>query len=392
MAKIINIKGEIIPNDNKWIYDWLGYDSTCPRDVISVLDATKGEEDIIIKMNSGGGSVTVAHEIYTEIVEYIANYNANIEIHVVSLSGSAASEILMACKSKISPVGLVMLHNCATRAQGDYREMDSACQMLQVVNQSIRNAYKAKTGLSDEELKEIMDKTTWMSAEEAVAKGFVDEIMFVEDNDEKGEVTDLIKSSQIAFYNSVSHLKPETINKLRNVLISEKNINTENNKPDGVIETNNQVQQASILNKDNPKNEGGKQMSLQELLKEHPELANEIEQLKVTAKAEGKEEGVKEERTRLQAIDNIANSIPKELVDKAKYSEVMNASELALKVISDSAAAGKEYFTNAITDSAESGANDVTATPSDPADPEDKDEALMNVAVQAANSKRKAVK
>ncbi|HAB60549.1 MAG TPA: hypothetical protein DCE48_07575, partial [Lachnospiraceae bacterium] len=173
MPRVINVKGDIIPNDNKWLYDWFGWDSTCPNDVINVLNEVKGTEDIVIKIASGGGSVFAAHDIYTEL----ATYNGNIEAHVTSMAGSAASEILMAVKSKISPVASVMIHNCSTSASGDYREMDTASNKLKTINQSIRNAYKAKTGLSDEELSQYMDDTTWLGAEQAVELGFCDEIM-----------------------------------------------------------------------------------------------------------------------------------------------------------------------------------------------------------------------
>lgn len=378
MAKTIYIKGDIISNDSKWIYDYFGWDSTAPSDIIQVLNEVNGSEDIIIEMNSGGGSVMAAHEIYTAIV----NYQGNIEIHVVAIAGSAASEILMACKNKISPVGVVMIHNSSSFASGDYREMDNTSQMLQTVNKSIRNAYKNKTGLTDDELKELMDNTTWMSAEEAVEKGFVDEIMFNDSQNADG-LTNTARPNQIAFYNSVGQFSQNTIEKLRNALIlSNQMPNGKNNEPDNQL-INIADGQANILNKNNP--EGGKTMTLEELMKEHPELENEINEIKVTAKAEG----VSEERSRLQAIDNIANTIPKELVNKAKYEEVMNASDLALKFVTDSKAISDKYMEKAIEDSKDSNVENVISTPSDV--DEDADEALMNIAVKAANSKRKVV-
>jgi len=373
MPRIVNIKGDIISNDYKWIYDYFGWDSTCPKDVITVLNEVNGEDDIIIEMNSPGGSVFAAHEIYTAIVAY----QGNIEINVVSMAGSAASEILTACKSKISPVGAVMIHNCSSYASGDYRDMDSASNMLKTVNQSIRNAYKKKTGLSDDELKELMDNTTWMSAEEA------------DSQNQDPDINNNIKNKQFAIYNSIGHISPDIIDKLRDALIlaGVKNPNVKNNKPEEqlVNENSQTISQACNLNKEN--NRGGNNMTLEELLKEHPELNNEIEQLKVTSKADG----ATEERKRLEGIDNIANTIPTELVNKAKYIEVMNASDLALKFIQDSAAAGKNYLKNAIKDSNDSNVNDVTTTPSDPLSEEDEDEKLVNIAAEAANSKRKAV-
>ena len=51
--KKINVKGPIISNDDKWIYDMLEMDSTAPKDVIDALpdDGSTVEVDI----NSGGG-------------------------------------------------------------------------------------------------------------------------------------------------------------------------------------------------------------------------------------------------------------------------------------------------------------------------------------------------
>lgn len=385
MSKIIGIKGDIIPNNQKFIYDWMQWDSTSPNDIISVLNEVNGTEDIIIEMNSGGGNVITAHEIYSAI----AGYKGNIEIHVMGLAGSAASEILTACKSKISPVGLVMIHNCMTNASGDYREMDSTSQMLQEVNQSIRNAYKAKTGLADEQLIELMNNTTWMSAQKAIDIGIVDELLVFDSQNSDALNEDGTIQPALALYNAGGIVSPDIVNKLGTIIIEEKSksLLNGNNGPLSPSE-HDEIKEDLILNKDI--HEGGTKMNLQELIKEHPELENEISQLKITAREEGKAEGVAAERSRLQAIDNIAKSIPEDLVNQAKYSEVMNASDLALKVIENTAQAGATYFKAAVQDNADSGVNDVTTDPSDTS-AEDEEEALMNVAIKAANSKRKAV-
>lgn len=40
----IDIKGVIIPNDEKWIYDWFEMDGTAPKDVIPLIDKARGEK------------------------------------------------------------------------------------------------------------------------------------------------------------------------------------------------------------------------------------------------------------------------------------------------------------------------------------------------------------
>ena len=63
--KKISVKGAIISNDDKWIYNWLEYDGTCPNDVKQILDAAGPDEPIEVLINSGGGDVFAGQEIYT---------------------------------------------------------------------------------------------------------------------------------------------------------------------------------------------------------------------------------------------------------------------------------------------------------------------------------------
>ena len=87
----INVNGDIISNDDKWIYDWLEWDSTCPNDIKNAL-ATKSEnEKLTVLVNSGGGSVMAGQEIYS-----LLSGRSDVEIKVQSLAGSAASVIAMA--------------------------------------------------------------------------------------------------------------------------------------------------------------------------------------------------------------------------------------------------------------------------------------------------------
>ena len=71
-----------------------------------------------------------------------------------------------------------MIHNVSSYAGGDHNVMERQAQTLRTADQSIANAYKAKTGLSDNELLDLMDKETWLSAEQAIKLKFVDGIMF----------------------------------------------------------------------------------------------------------------------------------------------------------------------------------------------------------------------
>lgn len=171
--KQFNISGDIISNDDKWIYDWLEWEYSCPKNVAEALNSANGD-DIEVTINSGGGNVIAGSEIYTQLRSYKGNVNINIVY-----AASAASVIAMAGKSKITPTGLFMIHNVSSSGpSGDYRAMDHQSEVLRTANKAVANAYKEKTGLSDKELQKMMDHETWLSAEDAVKRGFVDEVMF----------------------------------------------------------------------------------------------------------------------------------------------------------------------------------------------------------------------
>lgn len=200
----INIKGTIVSNEDKWIYDWFGIESVSPKDVSKALNDANGQ-DIEVEINSGGGDIFAGSEIYTAI----RSYKGNVQINIVGLAASAASVISMAGKSKITPTGMFMIHNVSSGAQGDYRDMEHSAEILKTANQSIANAYKEKTGLTNDELLALMDKETWMSAEDAVKNKFVDGIMF------NNQITN---QKKLAFYNSTQVIPPTTIEKIRNTI------------------------------------------------------------------------------------------------------------------------------------------------------------------------------
>lgn len=201
----INVKGPIIDNDDQWIYDWFGIDATSPKKVQDQLSNFKNNEDLEVEINSGGGSVFAGSEIYT----ILKDYKGNVTVKIVGLAASAASVIAMAGdKVLISPTGQLMIHNASGCFGGDYRDMEKGAEILKNVNATISNAYKIKTGLSSEELLEMMNKETWLTPQKALDNKFVDEIMF----------TDGVKL--VASINN-GMLPREVINKMRDKLKNE---------------------------------------------------------------------------------------------------------------------------------------------------------------------------
>lgn len=199
MAKRIDVKGQIIESGNEWVYDWLGLESTSPKKIIKALQEAGGE-DVEIYINSPGGSVFAGSEIYTEL----RNYSGRKVIKITGIAASAASVIAQAGECEISPTGMFMIHNVKTSASGDYRDMDNTGDALRAANQSIMNAYIDKTGMDAEILQDLMDRETYLSAQQAVDHGFVDKIMF--------------SDNAIPMQNAFGGIPPETIAKLRNMI------------------------------------------------------------------------------------------------------------------------------------------------------------------------------
>lgn len=168
---VININGAIINSEDKWIYDWFGMPATSPQDIEKAILSANGEP-LEVYINSGGGSVFAGSEIYSRL----RNYTGNVNIHITGLAASAASVIACAAQSDISPTGMIMIHNVSSSASGDYNIMDKTSEMLKLCNEAVCNAYVTKTGMEKKYLLELMNKETWLTAEQAIEMKFVDGI------------------------------------------------------------------------------------------------------------------------------------------------------------------------------------------------------------------------
>ena len=168
----IQIKGTIIPNDDKSMYDWFDIESTCPNDVAKALEQADGE-DVDIYINSGGGEIFAATEIYSAVQKY----KGNVKLHVTGQAASAASIIMCAGECDISATSMVMIHNVSSMAQGNYRDFKHESETLRKADKAMCQAYVNKTGKSEDEILPLMDKETWFTAQEAVEIGLCDRVV-----------------------------------------------------------------------------------------------------------------------------------------------------------------------------------------------------------------------
>lgn len=137
-------------------------------------ELANGRGDITVWINSPGGDVFAAAQIYNMLMEY----KGDVTVKVDALAASAASVIAMAGTTvQMSPVAMMMIHNPMTIAIGDSEEMKKAVAMLDEVKESIMNAYEIKTGLNRTKISHLMDAESWFNARKAVELGFADEVL-----------------------------------------------------------------------------------------------------------------------------------------------------------------------------------------------------------------------
>ncbi|WP_159583988.1 head maturation protease, ClpP-related [Streptococcus halichoeri] len=176
MPKRINLKGPLISNNSQEVYDYYGMEAASAKSIIEQFP--EDNNDIVLEVNSNGGLVTVGSEIYTAL----RNYKGKVTAEITGMAASAASVAVMgADKVVMSPTAQMMVHkalfNCVS---GNSDDLDKASNALKSSDKAIVNAYVAKTGLSEDEIMDLMRNETFMSAQDAVEKGFADEVMSFE--------------------------------------------------------------------------------------------------------------------------------------------------------------------------------------------------------------------
>lgn len=168
----LNIKGTIVSDEDKPIYDYCGIAATSPSDISNAFETLPDGEKMDIYINSGGGDMVAATEIYTSIREH----KDNVTIHVSGMAASAATIIMCAAESEISPTAMVMIHNVSSAAYGNHKDFEHQSDVLRTADKAVCQAYTEKTGKTEEEFLQLMDSEKWFTAKEAVEIGLCDRI------------------------------------------------------------------------------------------------------------------------------------------------------------------------------------------------------------------------
>lgn len=142
----------------------------------NALKDAENVQQINIYINSLGGSVKEAAGIYN----LLKRHNADVTVYIDGFAASAASVIAMAGNKLIMPKNTcMMIHNPLYKhATGNAKELRKMADDLDVIGNIAKQAYLEKAGekLSEENLDELLDAESYLTAEECVNLGLADDI------------------------------------------------------------------------------------------------------------------------------------------------------------------------------------------------------------------------
>ena len=289
------------------------------------LDKLKDKDNITVHINSVGGDFYAGLAIYNRL----RNLKANITTINDSLAASAGSIILQAGNiRKVRAASNTMVHSVFGLAYGYYnvKDLEGLIKQLEAGNKAAIVAYAEAGGQDPEQIKKYMDEETWFTGQEAVDAGFADEVIEPETKLE------------------MSMAKNRSFMEVNGLRISARWL--PNTLPNGI-----NILEETALNKNYGGNDPmSKNIStVEELRAAYPELTAQLE---TAVRNEAMAQGVKNERTRLQAIEDIRNGIGNaELIRNAMFGdEPMTAEQLAFQAIKANAVQGNSVLNNLKTD------------------------------------------
>lgn len=347
----ITMYGEIVikrPTD--WWGDPVDGDFIIASEFLADFERAAGARSITLRMNSVGGSLYAALPIYNRI----SDIRDKVTCIVDGVAMSAASLIMCACGTvKVRPACLVMLHKCWLLMFGGYNadELRAEADGCDAWDKAAIAGYKRKCGLPDEDILRMMSLTTYLTGQEAIDKGFADELL-------DGEPAQIAASAdgKMLFVNGRTFTMPAGLQ-----------------APDIIPTITSPAAEAEevldIASSQTDSKKGGSIMAktLEELRTENPELAAQVESEVRAAAAQDTsalDEARAAERKRLADIDAIACLYDDETVKSAKYGEnTCTAQEMAFRAAQKAAQQGTAFMAAASADYQASGAAGVGAAP-----------------------------
>lgn len=134
-------------------------------------------DTIIVNINSPGGDVSHGISIH----DLLAQSKAKVITDLRGMSASAATLIWQAGNTRrMSDNALPLIHNASTFAWGNKFDIKQMADDLEKIDERILNIYLKRAKTDESKLKKLFDENNghgrWMSPEEALEYGLVDEV------------------------------------------------------------------------------------------------------------------------------------------------------------------------------------------------------------------------
>lgn len=153
------------------IFDEIGVWGVTVKDFAASLAAVPQDRDILLRINSPGGSVFDGFAIFDLLK------SRNVTARVVGVAASMATVIMLAARRiEAAENAVLMIHNPVGLSFGDAEQMRSDADLIDKLKGRLVAVYAKKTGKSEKDVSEAMDKTTWFTAQEAKDWGLVDAV------------------------------------------------------------------------------------------------------------------------------------------------------------------------------------------------------------------------
>lgn len=154
----------------------------------TLASAITDRGDVVINVNSGGGSYYSGIAMYT----LLKAHTGNVTVRVIGLAASAASVFAMAAdKIEMGKHAELMIHNATAIVGGDKVYLARVSELLGNADKKIASIYAEKTGLSVAKTSEMMNVETWMGAEKAIKLGFATSLTSEKGDDDAINISNL---------------------------------------------------------------------------------------------------------------------------------------------------------------------------------------------------------
>lgn len=213
--RVFRLSGTVVGTEDAVLMDMFGMDYISAKMVHNYLEEAGGE-DVIFNLNSGGGSVLAGSEIYT----MLSSYAGRVTVNITGLSASIASVFMLgADEINMSHQAQIMIHQPRVKLgeSVDSLEVERVKGMLDSTEKSLAKVYVKRTGLSESKILDMMFKETWLTSDEALELGFIDNI-FEETDSNLEVVEDLVAmvnsvDNQLEILKEIKNLKGSSMNK-----------------------------------------------------------------------------------------------------------------------------------------------------------------------------------